>query len=730
VSGQFFERQEVQRSQTRWLVAAFVAAILVVVSAMTLVLVVGFAGDPVEAWDDAPGLISGTFAMLLAIVLGACWHKSSQLRAGGAVVARSLGGVQINNKDNDLARQRLVNVVEEMAIAARVRKPQVFVLPDEQGINAFAAGHSPDEAAVAVTQGALDNLDRDQLQAVIGHEFSHILNGDMKINMRLAAWIFGLFVITDLASRIMSSRRGGKDAARLKAIAFAVFLAGSFGMIAGRLLQAAVSRRREHLADASAVQFTRNPQALQSAFIVMAAHAEGTRLHHAGSADVAHMFFAGSAPSWANKVGGKWFATHPPLEERVHAIDSRVTPLRFRTLVSDERRKLASRAKAAGAETAATAEGAAPAAGAAPMAGAATNAAPIESVSGAAPIAAPIAASEAMPTMNPDPGITDAGATAAAAPVADASPAVPIPPISSPASTGSTLALAATMPFGVPAVPGRALPPDPLRNRLSTEQQAQVQSFVARVEDSLLSVQATLVATLLAPEPAKARQQLARLAPLLGIELLKASQSLMADVHALALPARIPVFVDLLPLLDSLEPEHRKRLRAIVRAFAPTVATGDMLRFTVTRVLDKKLAKPKPEAPPVPLPDRSDAVGALYAALAQCRFGAGKQGQNSYRAGLMGMLPPQKWPVYPESTLTPADLDAALSKVAEVHPTGKRAFSDGLARVISVGGRLTVPQVELLRGICFVVECAVPLLPVDVVYEENEAPPLPQVSAR
>jgi hypothetical protein len=121
----------------------------------------------------------------------------------------------------------------------------------------------------------------------------------------------------------------------------------------------------------------------------------------------------------------------------------------------------------------------------------------------------------------------------------------------------------------------------------------------------------------------------------------------------------------------------------------------------------------------------------LYAALAQCRFGAGKQGQNSYRAGLMGMLPPQKWAPYPETLLTPATLDAALAAVAQVHPTGKRSFSEGLARVISVGGRLTVPQVDLLRAICLVVDCQVPLLPIDVVFEEADvsAPPA-QASAR
>ena len=277
------------------------------------------------------------------------------------MVARSLGGVPVLAKEEDLKRKRLLNIVEEMAIAARIRKPAVYVLPDEPGINAFAAGHSPDEAAVAVTQGALDKLDRDQLQAVIGHEFSHILNGDMKINMRLTAWIFGLFVITDLASRIMNRRGGGKDAARLKLVAFGIFLAGSVGLVAGRLLQAAVSRRREHLADASSVQFTRNPQALQGAFIAMAASAEGSNLQHASAVNVAHLMFAGTQANWADKLGTGWFSTHPPLEERVRALDSRISDLKFRTLVSDERRKITARA----AEEAKAAEEAAKAAAAA-----------------------------------------------------------------------------------------------------------------------------------------------------------------------------------------------------------------------------------------------------------------------------------------------------------------------------------------------------------------------------
>jgi hypothetical protein len=179
------------------------------------------------------------------------------------------------------------------------------------------------------------------------------------------------------------------------------------------------------------------------------------------------------------------------------------------------------------------------------------------------------------------------------------------------------------------------------------------------------------------------------------------------------------------------EPADRKRLRAVARAFAPTVATGDMLRFSLTRVIEARLAKAGEPTTPVPLPERAAAVCELYAALAQCRFGAGKQGQNAYRAGLMGMLIPTKWVPYPEQLITPAALDAALASAAQIHPTGKRSLSEGMARVIAVGGRMTVPQVDLLRGICLIVDCAVPLIPIDVVFEEADVMrPKTQASAR
>ncbi len=747
MSTQFFERQEVQRSQTQWLVVAFIAALLLVTVVFNLVIIVGLIGHPREVLEEHPEVVFWISLVVLGTMLIASWHRASQLRAGGAVVARGLGGVSVNASEGDLKRKRLLNVVEEMAIAARIRKPQVYVLPDEPGINAFAAGTSPENAVVALTQGALDKLDRDQLQAIVGHEFSHILNGDMKINMRLTAWIFGLFVITNIAVRIMGKRFGGKDAARLKLVAFGIFIAGSVGLFAGRLLQAAVSRRREHLADASAVQFTRNPQALQSAFITMAASAEGSRLLNVGAVNVAHMFFAGSEAPWAQKLGTSWFATHPTLEERVRALDGRVSSVKFRALVSDEKRKQAARAAQAAADSATpAAESSTPAAeGAAPTAAAAVAAVAASAATETA--AASPANPEAAKAQGPQyADVPLDGLAQFAAPIESASstpeqvmnvspPAPPPAPHETGVATAlvraaGNLALSETMPTGVRMIGGKPLPPDVLRNRLSQEQQAAISAFIARVEKSPVTVQASFVATMLSSEAAKWRTQLTRLAPLLGIELMKETQGQIEHVAALAPAARLPVLMDLLLLLDSLDPADRKRLRAIARAFAPTVAAGDMLRFAVTRILEKRLAKAVEMPPPVPLPERAAAVCELYAALAQCRFGAGKQGLNAYRAGLMGLMPPQKWTPFPETLISPAAIDTALAGLAQIHPTGRKSFSEGMARVIAVGGHLTVPQVDLLRATCQVIDCAVPVLPADVVFEEPEAAPAAQLSAR
>ena len=210
-------------------------------------------------------------------------------------------------------------MVEEMAIASGVTMPEVYVLENEDGINAFAAGNSPADAAIVVTRGAATLLKRDELQGVVAHEFSHILNGDMRLNLRLLGWIFGLLAIAIVARIVLQSapRGGGRDrrdgAGALMLAALAVMVLGYIGVFFGRLLQAAVSRHRERLADASAVQFTRNPAGLTGALLKIAGVSSGSRLVTPAAEQVAHMLFAPGLP--------RLLQTHPPIEERLKALD-------------------------------------------------------------------------------------------------------------------------------------------------------------------------------------------------------------------------------------------------------------------------------------------------------------------------------------------------------------------------------------------------------------------------
>jgi hypothetical protein len=236
---------------------------------------------------------------------------------------------------------------------------------------------------------------------------------------------------------------------------------------------------------------------------------------------------------------------------------------------------------------------------------------------------------------------------------------------------------------------------------------------------------------MLASEPAKWRTQLTRLAPLLGIELFKATQAQIARLEQLAPASRLPLLVDLLALLEGVEPADRKRLRAVARAFAPTVTTGDMLRFSLTRIIEARLRKAGEQSYPCRCRNVRLQVCELYAALAQCRFGAGKQGQNAYRAGVMGMLIPAKWAPYPEQLIAPAALDIALAGVVQIHPTGqalavrRHGARDrrGWAHDGAPGGPVArrVPH-RRLPG---------PLIPIDVVFEEADVmTPKSQASAR
>ncbi len=319
----FYARQAAARAHSRWLLLGFVLALFGVALALDVVLfsfLTSAAADrpdiePLAFAAQNPGIaLFSTLCVMGALAL-ASLYKSMELRGGGGVVARNLGGVLVGQDTSDPRRRRLLNVVSEMAIASGVPMPEVYVLEQELAINAFAAGHTPANAAVTVTQGALERLNRDELQGVIGHEFSHILNGDMRLNVQLMGWVFGLFVVALVGRLILNvsprSRRGNNNG--LIALGFAVMVLGYVGLFFGRLLQAAVSRERERLADASGVQFTRNPQGLKQALMKIAVSPEGSTLLTPHAEQAAHMFFAEGIE--------RFFATHPPLLARIRELD-------------------------------------------------------------------------------------------------------------------------------------------------------------------------------------------------------------------------------------------------------------------------------------------------------------------------------------------------------------------------------------------------------------------------
>jgi len=331
----FFQHQDAARRASRQLVFLFVLAVVCVVVAVDLAICFTmWKADPVgeyvtlSQWISAhSGMVFGTSVVVLSIIGASSLYKTSVLSAGGGAVARSLGGVRISPDTTDPLQRRLLNVVEEIAIASGVPMPEVYLLEQESGINAFAAGMNPANAAIAVTRGALATLNRAELQGVIGHEFSHVLNGDMRLNTRLIGLLFGLLVIAILARTVLRygprGGRGKKDggAGAIMLAALAIFVIGYVGLFFGKLIQAAVARRRESLADASAVQFTRDPTGLRNALVKIGALSAGSSLTTPHAQDVAHMLFAPGVNAL--------FATHPPLIQRIRAIDPQFDPREF-----------------------------------------------------------------------------------------------------------------------------------------------------------------------------------------------------------------------------------------------------------------------------------------------------------------------------------------------------------------------------------------------------------------
>ena len=335
----FFEHQQRARQRTTLAVLLFILATLAIVAATNLV-VLGFVAflsvDPYLSpasygnWISThPRAILWTSLITVGLVAGASLYRMATLASGGSAVAQSLGGTLIDAGTRDPLRRQLINVVEETAIAAGVPAPQVYVLESEGGINAFAAGFSTSDAVIAVTRGTLESLTRDELQGVIAHEFSHILNGDMRLNMRLIGVSFGILVIA-LAGRMIlrglshtrsSSDRGGQALLLGMAAGVTLVAVGYIGVLFTRLIKAAVSRHREFLADASAVQFTRNPHGIAGALKKIAVSPLRATLTSAESEEIGHMLIAER-----HRLFDALFASHPPILERIRTLEPSFDP--------------------------------------------------------------------------------------------------------------------------------------------------------------------------------------------------------------------------------------------------------------------------------------------------------------------------------------------------------------------------------------------------------------------
>lgn len=328
----FFESQDRVRKNTFQLVLLFSLAVVTLIIMVNLLVMLVFGYINSEQMQDGGTLVQQmnwqTFAAVSAgvgiVVLAGSLYKIMALSAGGKVVAESLGGQLIPQNTKDLKQRKLLNVVEEMAIASGTPAPPVYLLADEPGINAFAAGFSPRDAVIGVTQGTIDHLSRDQLQGVIAHEFSHIFNGDMRLNIRLMGVLNGILILGIIGYYLLYStsfsRRGrssGKSAGGILALAIGLMVIGFAGTFFGGLIKAAVSRQREYLADASAVQFTRNPDGIAGALKRIGGLEFGSKVENPGAPEVSHAFFAQGVSGFMQSLA----ATHPPLAKRILRID-------------------------------------------------------------------------------------------------------------------------------------------------------------------------------------------------------------------------------------------------------------------------------------------------------------------------------------------------------------------------------------------------------------------------
>jgi Zn-dependent protease with chaperone function len=673
----FYSRQAAARGQSRWLVFAFILALLAVALALDFVLFTFLAGRNsyygLNAFQYAaanPGQVVFCTLLVMGVLGIASLYKSMELRGGGGVVARSLGGVLVTADTTDLKRKRLLNVIEEMAIASGVPMPEVYVLEQEPGINAFAAGHTPANAAVTVTQGALDRLSRDELQGVIGHEFSHILNGDMRLNVQLMGWVFGLFVIGLIGRLILqfsprSSDRRDSNAAFL-ALGFAIMVLGYVGLLAGRILQAAVSRQRERLADASGVQFTRNPQGLKGALVKIAALPDGSALVAADAEQAAHMFFAEGL--------SRVFATHPPILERIRELDPHFD-MRELERAGAEPDQDPSPAEIVGHEGAGDTHARAGGGG---LAGGVLGGAILAGGVGAR---APSAAARGQFAGGGLAGFGQLSRAGVGVGVEQAARAVA--QVGQPDTAHIEHAQAVRL----------ALPPG-----------------ARELTESPGSAQALVLALLISDTPAVRERQLELLSKSANAASVELIKRVIPIAHALNPMLRLPILQRAFPALRRSTVPQRKALAKVADDLIHADSRVDVFEFCLAKLLETLLNDELSASIPhgkLTLEDEVSEISLLFATLAQIGAQDEQAARASYEVGISTVLPMRR-PAFAAAPDWQQKLSAALPRLEQLHPFAKKAVIEGLVKTVANDEMLMDEEAELLRTVCAVLHCPIP----------------------
>jgi len=623
----FFEHQAAARRDSTRLIVLLVLAVACIVGAVDAVM-----WAVTHSWR----MLAFTSGVTVVTIVFGSLYRIASLSGGGEAVAQQMGGSGVPPDTTDPALRRLRNVVEEISIASGVPVPKLYVLENEAAINAFAAGFTPSDAVVAVTRGALDRLNRDELQGVVAHEFSHILNGDMRLNIRLIGVLFGILMVGLIGRKILEYGRFGsgrnRNAGGLLIAALIALIIGYVGLFFGRMIKAGISRTRERLADASAVQFTRQTAGLAGALKKIAGLEDGSRLQDRGNTEeVSHMLFG-------DGIGfSGLFATHPPLMERIRALEPGFVDARLAQLQAQWR--------------------------AAPPDGLQEDLALGLSDTGHAQLPHPASSVQVAPLQV---------SAQVATPATD--------------DYRRANAIAASM-------------PEALRD-------------LARGRDTVMPL---LLAMLLAEdEPLQAAQQQI-MRPALGDDVaeqaLRIHQQLTVDLHPML---RLPLASLAFPVLR-LRPRPQlngflQTVQAVIHADAQVslfdYCLGKLLDVQVREALDParyaRFGRSKPG-------NVRNEFATLLAVVAHYGNNDAAAAKRAYLAGLQRVLPRDHVPYAPPAQGVHA-LEAVWAPLDALDPLAKQVMVEAITEAISSDGCVAVAEAELLRTICGVLHCPLPVM--------------------